>query len=207
MLILAENAKLGVAFEISGTQDHWFLPLQEKRLTWLVSICREKGEFVWKEFLWGRLPQWNLIWHSFLPAGMWCFLILWGSQWPPGLRGISWGTRPAGLLSVSFPVWLSWTFPNSTAAETLLFSPRERQRTFAAEVLSDGSEWIMFLSSSWNSLQSSWEMSRRLPSWMRNLTVPLVGNDCLCSHYDGQFQDKYFCFRKVLIILLQNLII
>lgn len=79
--------------------------------------------------------------------------------------------------------------------------------TFAAEVLSDGSEWIMLLSSSWNSLQSSWEMSRRLPSWVRYLTVPLVGNDCLCGHYNGQFQDKCFCFRKVLIILLQNLII
>ena len=69
-------------------------------------------------------PRWCLkTWHSFLLPDIWHFLTRWGYQRPRVHCGHPWGTGPAGLLSVPFAVWLSWTFPSSTGAEALLFSP------------------------------------------------------------------------------------
>lgn len=80
------------------------------------------------------------------------------------------------------------------------FPQRDRELGPLLQRFSDGSEWLMFLSSLWNSLQSSWEMSRRFPSWMWCHWWIMTASAAPTMVNPG---DKYFCFRKVLIILLQ----
>ena len=127
--ILAENAKLGVAFEISGTQDHCFLPLQEKG--W-----HSQYLFGGKKESWCERSSYE----EACPSETWFGTLFsqqaYGVSWSCGGPSDPWdsvafleGPGQLGFFQSPFQCD-SWTFPSSTATEALLFSPRERQRTW-----------------------------------------------------------------------------